>query len=87
MLLITAYSRAYGINEFLKRLVRARTVGYLFLDRSRPVNESIHHHAVQVTDSGECVTVRLKLPKQFTTQTIASFRQRSQFEQTTCFVV
>jgi len=26
--------------EFLKRLVRARTVGYLFLDRNRPVNES-----------------------------------------------
>ena len=31
---------AYGISEFLKRSVRARTVGYLFLDRNRPVDES-----------------------------------------------
>ena len=37
-MLLIILSIAYGINEFLRRLVRARTVGYLFLGRNRPVN-------------------------------------------------
>jgi len=39
------------MNEFLKRLVRASTVGYIFLDRKK-----------QVTDSGEFVT-EINCPK------------------------
>jgi len=35
MLLITAI--AYGINEFLKRVVRVRTDGYLFLVRNQDI--------------------------------------------------
>ena len=50
MLLIISYSVWY---EFLKRLVRARTVGYLFLIA---IGQSTSHHAAQVTDSGERVT-------------------------------
>jgi len=48
MLLINNYS-AQRLNEFLKRLVRARTVGYLFLIA---VRQSTHHLALQASVMG-----------------------------------
>jgi len=54
---------AYGINEFLKRLVRARrpTVGYLFLDCNRPVNPVDLALSVLSTHRGQWVRCRPSL--------------------------
>ena len=49
---------AYGIDEFLKRLVRARTVGYLFLGRKRPVYYVPKHICWSQRQVEPAITVR-----------------------------